>query len=129
MKLSQKALSLILSAIMIQSVMTAAAVSVSAEEETVPYQAVTEIFTGSEDAEDPEIPDDPVISPDEQQFKDWSYAEVNDIAVILRYSGTETDVEIPAQIDGKPVVAIGMGAFKGNTTMQSVHCRIFQAET
>ena len=120
MKLSQKALSLILSAIMIQSVMTATAVSVSAEEETVPYQAVTEIFTGSEDAEDPEIPDDPVISPDEQQFKDWSYAEVNDIAVILRYSGTETDVEIPAQIDGKPVVAIGMGAFKGNTTMQSV---------
>lgn len=119
MKLSKKALALILSAMMIQSVMTATAVSVSADDETTP-ESITDIYTEPEDPDDPELPDDPIISPDEQQYNDWSYMELNDIAVILRYSGKEANVEIPAQIDNKPVVAIGMGAFKGNKTMQTV---------
>ena len=120
MKLSKKALALLLSAMMIQSVMTAAAVSVSADDETIPDENITDIYTEPEDPDDPELPDDPVISPDEQQYDNWSYMEINDIAIILRYSGEEANVEIPEQIDNKPVVAIGMGAFKGNKTMQTV---------
>lgn len=120
MKLSKKAMAILLSAIMIQSVMTMTAVSVSADEETTPDENITDIYAESEDTENPEIPDDPIISPDEQQFENWSYMEINDIAVILRYSGTEATVEIPSEIDGKPVIAVGTGAFKYNKTMKTV---------
>ncbi len=36
------------------------------------------------------------------------------------YNGTATSVTIPAYIDGKPVLELGMGLFKGKSSLQSV---------
>lgn len=41
-------------------------------------------------------------------------------AVIVRYEGTESDLQIPAELDGHPVAAIGMTAFKYNESLVSV---------
>ena len=37
-----------------------------------------------------------------------------------KYEGTETSITIPAYIDGKPVLELGMGLFKFNSTLESV---------
>ena len=40
--------------------------------------------------------------------------------MITKYSGSESSVRIPAEIDGHPVISIGKNAFKTNTTISSV---------
>ncbi len=51
----------------------------------------------------------------------WTYAEYGtDVIEIVGYSGTQTDVYIPSQIDGKQVVRVGNGAFKDMTGLNSV---------
>jgi len=115
MKLSKKALAIFLSAVMIQSAVMTTAISVSAEEETPSEQIVVDVL------DDPEIPEDePIVTPDEQLFGDWSYLETDDCVMVLKYSGKDATVEVPAYIDDKPVVAVGDCTFKCNRTMQTV---------
>ena len=40
--------------------------------------------------------------------------------VIAAYLGNASTVEVPASIDGTPIVEIGEGAFEGNSTLVSV---------
>lgn len=46
--------------------------------------------------------------------------EINNSAVIFGYSGNESVLTIPEEIDGYPVVGIGYGAFDSCTTLTSV---------
>ena len=114
MKLSQKTLAIFLSAIMIQSAVMTSAISVSADEEVDPEQIVTEI------PDDDPFDDEPVIIPDEQIYKNWSFIQTENGVMIIRYAGNETDVEIPAYINDSPVVAIGRNAFRLNRKLKSV---------
>lgn len=59
----------------------------------------------------------------------WFYQEsdtdyivnfVNSQAIIIRYLGSATEVEIPSEIDGCPVIAIGDGAFYRNPNITQV---------
>ena len=40
--------------------------------------------------------------------------------VVAAYLGNASTVEVPASIDGTPIVEIGEGAFEGNSTLVSV---------
>ena len=51
---------------------------------------------------------------------DFVYTTTDEEAVIDSYTGTETEITIPAEIDGKPVTEIANNAFKDNTTITSV---------
>jgi len=44
---------------------------------------------------------------------DWEYEETEEGITICRYSGSDRKVEIPCDMHGKPVVAIGFEAFYG----------------
>ncbi|HOJ10322.1 MAG TPA: leucine-rich repeat protein [Clostridiales bacterium] len=46
------------------------------------------------------------------EISDFIYSEVNENITITGYAGTETIVEIPSNIDGKPVKTIGYNAFR-----------------
>ncbi len=51
----------------------------------------------------------------------FSYEVLNDEVVITKYIGSnQTGVTVPASINNMPVVAIGEGAFKGNTKITTV---------
>ncbi len=50
----------------------------------------------------------------------WEYSVFNNEATIQRYSGSASEVEIPASFGSNPVVAIGTLAFYGNTTLKNV---------
>ena len=55
-----------------------------------------------------------------EQSGDWEY-ELSDVGLMITaYHGSDKDVEIPAEIDGYKVSAIGKQAFKDNTTMTSL---------
>ena len=63
-----------------------------------------------------------VVEPlgDELTYGDFSYTVKEDGTVeITGYDGTETDVEIPSEIDGMSVTGIGASAFFGSN-MQRV---------
>ncbi len=51
---------------------------------------------------------------------DWSGVSVSDGAEIVDYSGSDTAVEVPPEIDGRPVTAIGKDAFADKTEITSV---------
>ena len=51
--------------------------------------------------------------------RSFLYEEQNGQIIITSYIGKETQVEIPKEINGKPVTAIGEGAFK-NSAIQAV---------
>ncbi len=51
---------------------------------------------------------------------DFTYEMFNGEAIITSYSGTATNVTVPAEIDGYTVYGIGDSAFKDNTTITSV---------
>lgn len=54
-------------------------------------------------------------------YGSFSYEVVNDEVVITKYIGTgRTSITVPATIKEMPVVAIGEGAFKGNTELTLV---------
>lgn len=44
-------------------------------------------------------------------YNDFEYTVANGKVTISRYAGTSEDIIVPAEIDGKPVTAIGDGAF------------------
>ncbi len=51
---------------------------------------------------------------------DFTYEIIDNNAVITGYTGNDTAVTVPAQINGISVIKINDGAFKGNTTLTSV---------
>ena len=52
---------------------------------------------------------------------DYEYDDsVAGVATITKYIGTDTEVTIPTTSGGRKVVAIGAGAFNGNTTVQKI---------
>lgn len=51
---------------------------------------------------------------------DFTYEIVNDNAIITGYNGTDTEITVPAKIDGVSVVEINDSAFKNNTAITSV---------
>ncbi|MBP5288558.1 MAG: leucine-rich repeat protein [Clostridia bacterium] len=66
------------------------------------------------------VPQDP-YNPDLYESGDWNYDVVDDKVIIIRYlNETETDVVIPAEIDGKPVVGVANRAFLYRSNMTSV---------
>ncbi len=50
----------------------------------------------------------------------WSSVTTSDGVKIVGYSGSDTTVEVPSEIGGKPVTAIGEDAFSGKTGITSV---------
>lgn len=52
--------------------------------------------------------------------KDFEYKEVDGFIVITGYTGTETDIVIPSEIDGKTVALIDEKAFYGCSNLTSV---------
>lgn len=51
---------------------------------------------------------------------DWKYTVSGTNALVVSYTGSDVNVDIPDKIDGYVVNVIGQEAFKGNTTMESV---------
>lgn len=52
---------------------------------------------------------------------DYQYDDsIVGVATITKYTGTATEVTIPTTLGGRKVVAIGAGAFNGNTTVQKI---------
>lgn len=52
---------------------------------------------------------------------DYQYDDsIVGFATITKYTGTATEVTIPTTLGGRKVVAIGAGAFNGNTTVQKI---------
>lgn len=51
---------------------------------------------------------------------DFTYEIVDEKIIITGYSGTDTVVTVPDEINDIPVVSVGEGAFKGNTSITSV---------
>ena len=55
------------------------------------------------------------------QSGDYQYAEAENGVYITGYSGSEAHVWIPGELDGKPVTGISDGAFRGNTSIVTLH--------
>ncbi len=54
-------------------------------------------------------------------YGDWTYSVRSDGTVAIEeYNGSDTDVTIPSEIDGKSVTEIGVAAFWGCTSLKSV---------
>ena len=51
---------------------------------------------------------------------EYSVSEETDEVTITKYTGSDTNVVIPSQIDGKTVTAIGNAAFRSQTKITSV---------
>lgn len=59
-------------------------------------------------------------SAEESVYEDFTYEENENGITITKYNGTDAEVEIPGEIDGKSVTVIGKHAFMQNTHMISV---------
>lgn len=56
-----------------------------------------------------------------QENSDYWYRTLADGTVeLLKYNGSDAQVQIPGSVDGKTVSSIGYGAFEGNSTLESV---------
>ena len=55
-----------------------------------------------------------------QQWGDFRYTESDDAITIIKYTGSGDAVELPADIDGKPVVRIGSDAFQYSSGLTSL---------
>ncbi len=92
---SKKVLSVILSAVMIQGVALASAISTSA-------------YTT------------PTTASQTQTETDFEYTVSNDTVTITRYTGDEENVTVPQTINGKTVTAIGEQAFYSCQTVKNI---------
>lgn len=75
------------------------------------YEYVVQDVTSSR-----RIKNSDTVSPAE----DFEYEETNNGICITRYNGVDTEVEIPAKIDGKAVIEIGREAFAENIFLEKV---------
>lgn len=56
----------------------------------------------------------------EKANMDYNFNEFHDHIVITKYAGFSKNVNVPSKINGKPVTAIGKGAFANNSFVKSV---------
>ncbi len=76
---------------------------------------------GSDDPADFTIPQHTLSNDTVKNFGGYDYQVYDDgTAVIVAYTGRETNVVIPEALDGARVVCIGEAAFAGNETMTSL---------
>ncbi len=100
---SKKAVSLILTAMMVQSVLVTGVVTASASQtDTLPAQSQTQVLEST------------VTS------GDYTYTTSSQGITITKYNGTESELVIPEKIDGMIIAAIGESAFAFNTSLTSV---------
>ena len=55
-----------------------------------------------------------------ETFGDWTYTVTDNQATITAYSGDDTEVVIPAELDGIAVAKVGDEAFKDNSSVTNV---------
>lgn len=56
----------------------------------------------------------------EAKSGDFSYCLAGDQAILLEYTGKAEELEVPAEIDGYEVLAVGQKCFAGNTHLKKV---------
>ena len=78
---------------------------------------------------DPESIEEPEEKPAEETeeesdaydaYGDFEYNTVSGGVTITKYTGSSTDIVVPAEINGNQVVEVSENAFKGNTAIASV---------
>lgn len=57
---------------------------------------------------------------EEQTAGEFSYSVQNDTITITKYNGSAASVSVPAELDGKPVTALGRYCFADNETLQTI---------
>ena len=62
----------------------------------------------------------PAVSASAESYNGFEYVDGGGMIRITGYTGTDTVVTVPAEIDGTPVVAIGNGAFANNRSITRV---------
>ena len=53
-------------------------------------------------------------------YENFEYSDDGDSITITKYNGSSSSVEVPSEIDGKPVTVIGYGAFQGKNNMTNI---------
>lgn len=51
---------------------------------------------------------------------DYTFSVTKESAVLIKYNGSDTLIEVPGEVNGRPVAEIGEGAFAGNQSIQRV---------
>ena len=51
---------------------------------------------------------------------DYTFSVTRESAVLIEYNGSDTLIEVPGEVNGRPVTEIGEGAFTGNKSIQRV---------
>ena len=51
---------------------------------------------------------------------DYTFSVTKESAVLIEYNGSYTLIEVPGEVNGRPVAEIGEGAFAGNQSIQRV---------
>ena len=51
---------------------------------------------------------------------DYTFSVTKESAVLIEYNGSDTLIEVPGEVNGRPVAEIGEGAFTGNKSIQRV---------
>lgn len=51
---------------------------------------------------------------------DFEYALTNDVARLVKYSGDDTELVLPSELDGYSLTAVEAGAFAGNSVLQTL---------
>ena len=92
---SKKVLSLILTALMVQSIFVTGGTVTASSYETTQESSYAQVQTA-----------------ESKSIGDFEYTVGNDSVTVTRYTGSDTEVSIPSQIEGKSVTAIGDYAFK-----------------
>ena len=63
---------------------------------------------------------DTAVTASAEEFGDFSYSRYYDNVLINSYNGSDAEVTVPAEIDGKTVIGIKSGAFAENESVTSV---------
>jgi len=51
---------------------------------------------------------------------DFDFIEFDDVLILIGYNGTDKEVEVPSEAEGKKVLSIGQESFKGNNCVEKV---------
>ena len=106
MKLFKKVMSAVLTALMVQSILTGFAVTTSAYETEVNESMVQTYVQKSNEY---------IVN-----YNGFEYAVSNNKVTITYYVRSDTTVVIPSEINGMPVTSIGAYAFSGCSSLKSV---------
>ncbi len=101
--------------------------SVSSDPESNPTESVTDSAAQPTESDPPASSDSTASeepNPPEPTFvcnpSDYTYKAVEGGLSITGYTGTDTQIELPSERNGQPVIAIAPAAFQGNVTLSGV---------